>query len=181
MKKFCLLVVLSCAFISLGCPVRSLNSLFTEKEFSFNPSLVGAWKSHEETYEFRPSTEKSYQLVVASESEPDSFSYTVLLGKIGTNWFLDSYPLTNSDEYHYLSTHIFSRIKLQGDTLRLAILEGEWLSKMIEKKEVKIPHVRRESDIILSASSKELQALFLKYGGNNEAFPIESAFIRLRP
>ena len=179
MKKFCFVVALSLSFISGGCPARSLQQLFAEKDLVFNPSLIGTWSADEETYTFQQSTEKQYTLIIRSTTSKDSSMYTVQLGKIGALWFLDSYPFANSEEHHYLSVHIFTRMKLQGDTLRLASLEGDWLSTMIDKGSIKISHVKREGEIILTASTKELQKFILAAGDNNDAFPNENALVRL--
>jgi hypothetical protein len=179
-RKYYFFFFFSLAIIFIGCPTRSLQPLFNEKDLLFNPLLVGSWKEGETTYTFQQSTDKNYRVVIRSESEPDSFVYSVKLGKIGSSWFLDSYPSVNSEEHHYLSAHIFTRMTLQGDSLRLGSLENDWLSKKIEKGEIKIPHVERDGDIVLTASTSELQQLIRKIGEINEAFPNENKFVRLK-
>ncbi len=163
-----------------GCPARSLHPLFTDQEAVFNPSLIGTWETDDEAYTFEKLKEKNYQLVIRSKKENDSTIYVVWLGKIGSQWFLDSYPIVNSDEHHYMSVHLFTRMKLAGDTLRLASLEADWISKMIDEKKMKIAHVRRDNEIILTASTKELQQWMGTIAENSEAFPNENAFARMK-
>lgn len=163
-----------------GCPARSLHPLFTDQDAVFNPSLIGTWEVDDETYTFEKLKEKNYQLVIRSKNENDSAVYVVWLGRIGSQWYLDSYPIVNSDEHHYLSVHVFTRMKLDGDTLRLASLEADWISKMIDEKKTRIAHVRRDNEVILTASTKELQQWMGSIAENSEAFPDENAFSKAR-
>ncbi|MBI2428239.1 MAG: hypothetical protein HYV29_05485 [Ignavibacteriales bacterium] len=180
MKSFRIALVTVIAIVFAGCPVRSIFPLFTDQDAVLNPALIGTWEADDETYTFEKLKEKNYQLVIRSKKESDSTTYVVWLGKIGSHWFLDSYPIVNSDEHHYMSVHVFTRMKLEGDTLRLASLEADWISKMIDEKKIKITHVRRENEVILTASTKELQQLMGTIANNREAFPDENAFVRIK-
>lgn len=179
MKAYRVFPVILIAALFAGCPARSLHPLFTDQEAVYNPSLIGTWETDDETYTFEKLKEKNYQLVIRSKTESDSTIYVVWLGKVGSQWFLDSYPIVNSDEYHYLSTHVFTKMTLAGDTLRLASLEGDWLSKMIDQKKMKIAHVRRDSEVILTASTKELQQWIGTIAEYGEPFPNEDVFVRV--
>ncbi|MEW5800364.1 MAG: hypothetical protein AB1728_15300 [Bacteroidota bacterium] len=180
MKAIRFLSVIFITALFAGCPARSLHPLFTDQDAVFNPSLIGTWETDDETYTFDTLKEKNYQLVIRSKKENDSTIYVVWLGKIGSQWFLDSYPIVNSDEYHYVSTHVFTKMTLAGDTLRLASLEADWLSKMIDEKKMKIAHVRRASEVILTASTKELQQWLATIAGNSDAFPNEDLLVKIK-
>jgi hypothetical protein len=180
MKSIRVILFISVPFLFSGCPARSIHPLFTDKEAVFNTSLLGIWSNNEESYTFENLHEKNYRLVVRPKEENDSAVYTVLLGKIGEAWFLDSYPIVNSNEHHYLSAHVFTRMILQGDSLYMASLEADWLLKMITEKKIKVAHVRRENEIILTASTKNLQQFINTISTNNEAFPNQSVFVRMR-
>lgn len=180
MKVIRLLFIVLITALFAGCPARSIHPLFTDQDALFNPSLIGTWGTDDETYTFEKLKEKNYQLVIRSKKEYDSTAYVVWLGKIGSQWFLDSYPIVNSDEHHYLSVHVFTRMKLERDTLRLASLEADWISKMIDEKKMKISHVRRDNEIVLTASTKELQQWMGTIVDNSEAFPNEDAFVKIK-
>lgn len=174
-----ILIILTTALFA-GCPVRSVFPLFTEKDAVFNPSLIGTWESEDETYTFEKLQEKNYRLAIRPKKENDSALYVVWLGKIGARWFLDSYPIVNSEEYHYFSMHLFTRMDLNGDTLRIASLEADWLSKMIDEKKMQFTHVLRGNEVILTGSTTELQKLLATIGGTGEAFPNENVFIKTK-
>jgi hypothetical protein len=118
--------------------------------------------------------------VIRSLTSEDSAVYTTLAGTIGNQWYLDSYPYVNADEHHYLSVHVFTKMTLSGDTLTLASFENDWLEKQITGKKISVAHIRRGSEIILTASTKDLQTMFRTIGGNNDAFPNRTNYIRVR-
>jgi hypothetical protein len=161
-----------------GCPARSLNPLFTEQQAVILASLVGTWENADESYTFEILHGNNYRLVIRPKTENDSSVYIVLSGKIGKEWFLDSSPIVNSKEHHYLSMHVFTRMKLNGDTLTLAMLEADWLLKMDTAKKLKTPHVRRENEVILTGTTEELRSFVSSIGSMSEAFPDTSVFIR---
>lgn len=163
-----------------GCPARSLHPLFTEQQTVLLASLIGTWENTDDTYTFEPLQGNNYRLVIRSKEEQDSAIYIVLSGKIGNVWYLDSYPIVNSQEHHYLSMHIITRMTLNADTLTLAMLEGDWLLKMNEEKKLKTPHVERENEVILTGTAEELQKFIAIAGSNTEAFPDVSVFRRVQ-
>ena len=69
------------AFVFIGCPARSLSSLFAPKDVLFNPGLIGAWGDDEkkEMFIFEQSDDKNYTLTVREEGG-DTTLYTVQLG-----------------------------------------------------------------------------------------------------
>ena len=173
-----LLFLLSVLFF--GCPARSLHPLFTEKEAVFLPSLLGTWVENDDLYTFEQAEGKRYKLVIRSRTEKDSSVFVVWSGKIGSSWYLDSYPMHNAQEHHYVSVHVFTKMILNGDTLRIATLEADWLSKMSSAKKLEVAHVQRENEIILTAPTHELQKFIISIGDNQEAFPNPDALVRLR-
>ncbi len=180
MKTFLAVLLISFTFLFTGCPARSVHPLFTQTEAVFNPSLVGTWVNNDESYTFEKLHEKNYRLVTRPLNESDSMVYAVTLGKIGATWFIDSYPIVNSKDHHYLSVHVFTRMKMQGDTLSIATLEADWLLKMITAKKIKITHVQRENEIILTASTTELQNFFATIAGTNDAFSDQNVLVRTK-
>jgi hypothetical protein len=167
-------------FIFIGCPARSIHPLFTENDVKLNSALFGTWRSNDDTYTFTPASDRTMKAVIRSLTSEDSAVYTALAGTIGRQWYLDSYPYVNADEHHYLSVHVFTKMTLTGDTLTLASFENDWLEKQITDKIISIPHIRRGSEIILTASTKELQSLFRAVGENNDAFPNTTNYVRIR-
>jgi hypothetical protein len=163
-----------------GCPARSLQPLFFENDKTDNPLLIGTWSTGDETYTFSRSSDNTYRAVIRSLTSEDSAQYAVRAGKIGPHWFIDTYPFNSSDEHHFLSVHVFTKMEIVGDTLFLASLESDWLKNQIDEKKIAVTHIKRGSEIILSGSTAELQALFLKIGSEPDAFPHRSHHVKVR-
>ncbi len=79
-----------------------------------------------------------------------------------------------------IPAHGFSRVWIEGDSVRLAYLDPDWLKQMIDKKHVKIDHDFIDKTIILTAQTKKLQNFALKYAEDTEAFPYKAVLHRRR-
>ncbi len=181
MKRIKFLMFIGITNIFIGCPARSLSPLFAEKDLLFNPALVGTWsdEAKKDHFTFEQSDDKGYHLTVREE-DGDTTQYKVGLGKIGKYWFMDSYPDWSVNDYHYLGTHMISRIWIDGDTLRMSSLEGDRLKKMIGNGTLKIAHAIVDNEVVLTAPTKELQKLVLRLADDKDAFsPPKGAMIRL--
>ncbi len=82
-------------------------------------------------------------------------------------------PGENGDSYklRFAKSHWFWRVSIDGDVLRLAMLDPVWLKKMIDQEKVSIGHEPTGSDVILTASTKDLQEFLRQYAEDEEAFP----------
>jgi len=180
--------VLIIIILIAGC-VRSLYPLFTEDDIIFNPKLIGTWSETDgkNTWIFQKSGEKNYELryfqaeygdVLGKMERGDTAKFIAQLGKLGKYYFLDISPgETNTKvkngfyNFHLLPVHSISRIWLEGDTVRLSLLDNDWLKRMIDNNAFKISHSRISDQIILTASTEELQDFVVRYAENNKAFP----------
>lgn len=171
MKYSIFFIIMIVTGLFLGCPARSMNPLFTSDETVFNPALVGTWVSDDVIISFTRSTENNYRTVYKDKQSLDSLIYTVQLGKINSEWYLDSYPADNPKDDHLVPAHMITKIWFDKNQLFLSTLESDWLKKMIDNNRLKIPHIRRGNEIILTASTATLQQLVEKFGSNKEAFP----------
>ncbi len=198
MRHILLLSIISAMVLLAGC-VRSLYPLFTEKESIYEPKLVGSWpQNSEEAWKFTRSGDNTYVVQIPqkvfnsalfSPGVPgDTGVFEGRLGRLGDDLFLDLFPTggesspgtqyrgVKNDFYnwHYVPTHSILRVRFDHDSLLLAILDNTWLKKMIENKSVAIPHERMDDQILLTASTEQLQELVKEYASNDEAFvPIE--------
>jgi hypothetical protein len=171
LKYFCIAGIV---LLALGCPARSIFPLFNEKEIVFNKDLVGTWVG-KDVLKIEQFGEKGYQAVLEEAPGPGksgaSTLYRLQLGKVGKYWFLDSTPAEDSKvDYHYLKAHLITKIRLEGDALYLATLEGDRLKELIDAGSLKISHVRSDNDILLTASPEELQKLVLRLADDEKAF-----------
>jgi len=183
MRRRQILLVFGMALLVAGCVVPSLHPLFTEKDLVFDPALVGTWaeEDQEETWIFLKSGDKAYDLIHTAQGLP--VKYQAHLGRLGEFRFLDVYPRepeVKNDFYklHLIPVHTFWRIWMEGDLLRIAMLDPDWLKNMIAQKKVKIAHERLENRILLTASTQKLQKFVLQYAEDVKAFPDPGKFHR---
>jgi hypothetical protein len=181
MKKVQLLLVATLAALFAGCPVRSMFPLFMENDLVFNPALVGAWTdtNKTETVLFQKGVGKNYDVIVCKQ-KGDTTLHKVQFGRVGNSWFLDSYPGTDPSNYYLVPTHIISRAWLNGDTLRYASMEGDSLKKMIETGKLNIPHVLEEGNLVLTASTGELQKMVAQLAEEGHVFPTSITLVRVK-
>jgi hypothetical protein len=177
-----------------GCPVRSIFPLFGDKDMVFMPGLVGTWANTEKntlgtteqnTLSIKKAGEQNYYLlefpVGKDGDQAETNTYYAYLGRLGDFWFLDFYRQIRQDEnYDLIPTDLFFRLWLEGDTLRLAALEGDWLDEMIGKKKISISRLLLEDEIILTAATLELQQLVRRFAEDRGAFPDPATYVRLK-
>ena len=178
MRRAKTLVVVAFLTLLAGCePTVSLHSLLTEKDLVFDPALVGTWVGEEDkfTITFQKSGENAYELFFMGEGVTGKH-FEARLGQLGRFRFLSIYPkeLDTKDEFykkHLIGAHTFYRIRIDGDVLQINYLDDDWVKKMIAEKRVSIAHESFDSDIVLTASTDELQNFVLMHAEDPEAFP----------
>jgi hypothetical protein len=197
MKHLLLFILIIFLLGNAGC-VRSLYPLFTEKDYIFVARLAGTWPDKSgDTWIFSKQADKSYRLQyyqhefgggIFKEGTPgDTGTFDAHLGRLGKNLFLDVFPEQGSTDshtgkifgnikndfynWHFLPMHSIMKVWFENDSLRLSLLDNGWLKKMIDNKSVRISHERLDDQIILTASTEELQQLVTKYGDDERAFP----------
>jgi hypothetical protein len=186
MNKIRYVAAVGISILLMGCPARSVFPLFTNDDTVFNPELIGTWIDHKngDTFSFQKYGEKNYEVVLREQmgkGRVNREAYTVQLGQIDKFWFIDSYPSKKSGgDHHAVSAHILSRIWIDRDTLRMASLESDWLRAMIDADKIDIAHVRRDDDIILTATTEELQAFVALFAEDDKAFPNPGVLIRTK-
>ena len=191
------LIIFAIVLLVAGC-VRSLYPLFTEEDLIFNPKLVGTWveKDGKNTWTFEKSGEKEYTLwhyeaeyeVISGTKVPgDTAKFIAQLGKLGKNYFLDIHPGKPETKvkngfynFHLFPVHTISKVFISSDTLKLSMLDNDWLAKMIDRNAFKISHARLSNQIILTASTEELQRLVKRYADNSKAFPNAAIFRKVK-
>jgi hypothetical protein len=171
-------MVLSGAPFDYSCPARSVHPLYTEGETVFVPELVGTWakKDEDQAWILRKSDAEAYHLSVQDdEGKVSDWKLDAHLVRLGEFLFLDIYA-DGTDEYDspdpvlMFPAHTIYKIDLNGDVLGAAPLRDKWLAWMIDKQKLDIAHERTADNILLTASTAELQSLLLKYGDHAEAF-----------
>lgn len=175
-----------------GCVPTSVNQLYLKKDLIVDPELIGTWGNPNNLEGtrliFTQADSSSYSMAYyesrQESGEPVSFAeFRAHLIRLGDNLFLDIYPRIPPDlnqfyMVHFAPTHSFMRIDIAGDTLKIGLFDYDWLNKNLESGKIKIDHIYREGQIVLTASTEELQKFAAKYA--DEAFPYDSAYMQYR-
>lgn len=184
MKK---LIILSGLIILFSSCVPSLYPLYTDKDLIFEPSLLGRWdlKNKEAgiTWSFHKSKDRKYKLIIDYIENDSTSQFEVHLVKIGKYLFLDLYPIKSEKNRgfynsHFIPVHTFSKIMLDKDILTIEMLNPAVMERMIIDKKINISHERLDKEIILTASTKELQRFVLRYAEDKTLFSCKFEFHR---
>jgi hypothetical protein len=116
----------------------------------------------------------------ASADSVSSTTFIVRAGVIDGTWFFDSTPAKGSDDFHMISTHLLMKVRFDADTMFLSFLEADWLQRKLEDGTVVLPHITYDDEILITASTQELQHFVSRFASDADAFPNPGKFVRLR-
>ena len=149
-RKLLPLVIL-CVMMS-GCFYRmgfSINPLYTKDVLVVEPALEGEWVSIDEkgmiTLAVSDSTKYSMIMTDMETNKEMPGSFDVHLLRLGEYILMDWYPQefepgNSFYESHFIVLHSFWRVYLEGDTLKLASFDSDWLKEMAESDSLNIRH-----------------------------------------
>lgn len=194
-----------------GCiPVMSLHPLYTEEDVVFEEKLVGLWvDDSNNTLEFKSveKPENAYELVY-SDNEGKKGSFVAHLVKLQNTLFLDifpkQFPCKDEEEKHqlvedkiiltvkvsmkwhysaffFVPFHTFIKINSIEPQLKMQLTDDEDMGKLLKENPNAVKHQLVEDKIILTASTKELQAFVLKYADDSKVFSKETVWSRKTP
>jgi hypothetical protein len=186
-----------------GCvPVFSLHPLYTEKEVVFKQELVGVWADPNEpnnTWELKRNDESkdAYQLIVVLDDAKGLFDAHLV--NLKDQLFLDVFPAQKGLEqtmeglkekakdpnstvwplnfFSLVPVHTFIKVDLTESTLTMRLTDDDLMEKLLEQDPNAVKHVViQEARIVLTASTKELQAFVLKYAEGDKLFEKPTLF-----
>jgi len=180
-----------------GCvPVMSLHSLYTDKDVIFEEKLLGTWiqepNSPKTTWEFTRIDEpnNAYKLVFTDE-DGNKGSFVTHLVKLKDKLFLDVYPSElpwepedpNQVDWPYngffmIPAHTFIKVGAIEPQLKLQLTIESKMEELLKENPNAIKHTLIEDRLILTASTKELQAFIMKYADDERLFVDEVALDR---
>jgi hypothetical protein len=110
-----------------------------------------------------------------NKSVPDSVLLEARIGKINETYYMD---ITVSDlfrdvtfeNYHLFPVHTFSKVKLDEDDLQIELFKSDWISDLIQENRVRIKHETIGENVLITASSEELNKFVKKYGQDEKAY-----------
>lgn len=176
MKHFWKLLSLSLALLATAC-VPSLHSLYTESDLIFDKKLLGHWVDDDSSWIIKKGSNQDYEItMIDSDQKTGNFEGHLL--QLGEHKFLDLYPidpeLESNDffKFHLVPTHTFAWIQYDESKLSMRFMHIETISAILTQHPDAIKHERIEDRVLLTASTKDLQAFILKHM-HDEKFFIE--------
>ena len=178
------LIITVTIFLFLGSCIPSLFPLYFEKDLITNSDLIGIWKEDDSpnTWAFYPDEDKkSYNLWFTENDGREGVLgiFETHLFKLGNNYFFDFFPGENDEldekintlmEFHLVPAHTFAKVEISKDTIKILQFDMDHMEELLENGKIRIRHVRVDDNIILTASTKELQEFFIKYSEDEDAF-----------
>lgn len=205
MKK---LLVFTAAFILAvsfsGC-LATLHPLFTAKDLVFDARFVGQWSTGDSgtviryekgtvaAFKDQPAAlqqlaDRSYVVTVTAKGEIVQ-QYLGFLLRIGTNMYMDYYPVRTPKQQTYASLytqqfipmHTIYRLRFKNDkTFDASQFDQDYLVRLLKQKQLRIRHEEGPNGIVVTAPTEELQQYVLKYGDVPEAYEDASTYQKLQ-
>jgi hypothetical protein len=186
-KKTRFTIVISLILLVSGC-IPSLHPLYFDKDRLELKLIEGNWISDsDDIWEFvKVENEPSYILKYTEEqpkgeknpkSQFANFEANII--KLGEYYFMDLFPEENDyinkmNDFlagHLLQAHTFLKLEVKGDQILIYQMSPEWLETLFDENKIRISHERLDEDnIVLTASTKELQKFITKYAEDEKAF-----------
>jgi len=172
-----------------GCvPVISLHPLYMEKDIMLDKKLCGTWIDEsgdmKSTWEFEriEDPNNAYKLIFTDEDGKKG-SFVAHLLKLKDMLFLDIYPSElpweledpNKMDWPYNSlflipAHTFMKIDSIEPQLELRLTSESKMEELLKENPSAVEHTFVGDRIVLTASTKKLQAFILKYADDERVF-----------
>ena len=158
-----------------GC-VPSIHPLYTEDDIVFLPVLLGTWEEEDEgTWTFTKKGDNSYFLQMVEDDE--SANFIVHLVSLDDHLFMDFFPGDNDHiemcaflSVHYFPVHTFAKVIIDKEKIEIHCLDPGFIEDLLEQNKIRISHEKSDDNIILTASTEELQKFVRKYADDQKAY-----------
>ena len=177
-------ILLLSGLILVGC-VPSWNPLYTEKDLVFDPLLVGTWapvqvkEGAKETWAFTKGGDMLYQLQQTDEDGRKA-EFEARLVKLKERRFLDLYLTKVADDdvklnawagFSLVPAHLILKVVQLEPTLKIAPMNPDWMKNFVKRHPEAIAHrVVQDGNIVLTATTSDLQKFFLEHADDEELF-----------
>jgi hypothetical protein len=184
------IVTTAAAAVLFTACIPSLNPFYTDKDVVLDTGLLGEWRGKAQSEEsnvwtFEKVDDKGYKLTV-HEKEGGEGQFNAHLFKLKEACFLDIIPTdckyaTNQAglvNCAMFPGHLLIRVSQIEPELKLALFNFDWLEKYLQEHPKALAHRRQEKSIVLTATTRDLQAFVLKHLGDGELFEKPAAMVR---
>ena len=174
-----IITTIALGFIALATAcVPSLNPLYSDKDLTFDPALLGVWeeKGTGESWAFAKNGKLGYS-VSHTDADGRKSKLTAHLVKLEDKLFLDLFPAPGTSPLTGSSTHTFIHI-VSREPMRVAVLEPRWLKDYLTDHPGAIRHQKVNGEIVLTSSPAESQKFLLAHLNTRDAYTEPSELVR---
>ena len=196
-------VILACTLvIFLSSCLRTLHPIFTSKDIVYESKLIGNWKTENQgtkgsviitslavdnSIELPEKISRlrqlGYLISYQDENGKATEQYIAFLARIGKHLYFDYFPADKKDNKtideffasHFVKMHTSYRVDTSEDGgFELSQLDESYVTKLIDEKKIRISHEKDvKGNIVITASTDELQQYIIKYGDEPGAYRSE--------
>lgn len=176
MKRLSFAIIGVFILVFSSCNLLSLYPLYTDDVLVTDDRLSGTWRwtvdSAYMDWEFEKGKDSVYHLVVTDPDEGSMESYKLHLVKLENTYYLDIFPNDSKSLMltELLACHTFGKIEIQDDEIVYYPFDYDWVKELFDHRKIRLRHERPRSNILLTASPKELQKFLIKYGNDEKAY-----------
>ncbi len=177
-----------------GC-IPSVHPLITPEDAISLDEVLGLYQDEEKNYiKFSKDSIKitngifssdtvrtinTYLMSMGENPEVIQPLYEVRFARFNNRLFANFYPVPNKDGYgspDYIPMNTFARVQLQENKMILEYSDMDELEKMFQEGKVRLKHevYGKNGEILITASTQQLQKFVKQHGGNDVFFGIES-------
>ena len=161
-----LTLVLATALFGSGCSsLVSLNEFVRAADGQADAGLVGVWADAEGSETYMVTLEGSVYTIKYYDKSSAPLRLEARLVQAGGATLLDVYP--KEEAAFQQPVHAAMRVWLEGNSLRIAFLESDWLKK---KAVDELPSQVVDGRTVITADSRTSGAFLRKYGACAEAY-----------
>ncbi|MCZ6702869.1 MAG: hypothetical protein O6940_07485 [Ignavibacteria bacterium] len=191
-KKKLILICYSFLILVSSC-IPSLHPLYTKKDLILDNTIVGTWISNESERDRSIWKIKKYQDTEAAGTNDinpldlgdnlyrlehiqlgETIVFDLYLMKLDNYFYFDFYPNevgfdNDMKDMHLFPVHTFAKVNIKQDNIIIEQFDINFLEELIEQNKIKISHEKSGQNIILTASTGELQKFVVKYASDEDA------------
>jgi hypothetical protein len=181
LMRYIALSLLLPLLLGLSACVPSLHELYAEKDLVFEPALLGDWvedkADSKSLLTFAKGEGKEYKLTSIEGKDKSTFIAHVV--KLGDRLFLDlaSDPSVDCPTLS-VPVHMFVLVSQTSPKLQMRGFDEGWLKRYVEKNPRALKHEIVDNDVVLTASTKQLQRFLLSHVNTKDAFKEPVQYVR---
>lgn len=185
MRKTAFIVAVCGLMVMCGCIPLSLVPFYTEKDLVSRPGLVGTWNQGDPDEKFTIAQADSNRYMLTCIDKYGENRFVCRLFEMGGTLFMDLYPIDFDGamngllQMHLIPGHSLLRVDQVEPTLKTASLSLSWLDKLLKANPKALAHVTTGDQVVITASTEEVQAFVRKHLNDEGAFDEPSEMTRV--